>query len=195
MFSVRPDAGFRLASLMVDENGVEREAKDELSNGLLSLSDVRGAATVRATFEPEAPGPDQPAYVTVHASAGEHGAVSPSGDVRVKRGGSQTFSFVPESGYTLDKVLVGGSEVAAEGSSLMLTDLVADTEVHATFRPMSDGEPIPVFHDVVVSHGAHGRVWPSGVVQVEEGKSLSLLLVPDAGYEVAGVKVNGASKS
>lgn len=195
MFSVRPDAGFRLASLMVDENGVEREAKDELSNGLLSLSDVRGAATVRATFEPEAPGPDQPAYVTVHASAGEHGAVSPSGDVRVKRGGSQTFSFVPESGYTLDKVLVGGSEVAAEGSSLMLTDLVADTEVHATFRPMSDGEPIPVFHDVVVSHGAHGRVWPSGVVQVEEGKSLSLLLVPDAGYEVAGVKVNGVDVS
>lgn len=192
VFGVKPDPGYRLASLLVTEGGVQREAKGEVAGGLLTLPEVRGDVSVRASFEPDGSGPVVPEYVVVHAAADGHGTVSPSGDVRVQRGGSQTFSFVPADGYTLDKVYVDGAERAVEGFTLMLGALEADTELRATFRPIGGGDPeAPVFHDVTVTANAGGRVDPSGVVQVADGKSLAVTLSPDEGYEAAAVKVNG----
>lgn len=192
VFGVKPDQGYRLSSLKVTEGGAEREAKGEVVNGLFVVGDVHGDVSVRALFEPEGSGPVDPAYKTVHASAGQGGKVSPSGDVRVSDGESQTFSFVPDEGYTLDKVYLDGSEVQVEGFSITLSDLESDTDLHATFRLVGGGDkPVPTFYDVTISSGTHGRVWPSGVVSVEEGKSISVKIAPDAGYETASVKVDG----
>lgn len=192
VFGVKPDAGYRLASLLVTEDGVQREAKGEVAGGLLTLPEVRGDVVVRAAFEPDSAGPVVPEYVVVHAAADGHGTVSPSGDVRVQRGGSQTFSFVPAEGYTLDKVYVDGSVRAVEGFSLTLGGLDADAELLATFRPLEGGDPeAPVFRNVTVTANAGGRVDPSGVVQVADGKPLAVTLSPDEGYETAAVKVNG----
>lgn len=189
-FGVRPDAGFKLSSLKVKEGAVEREAKNEVANGMLVLPDVRGDVSISATFEPQ--GPVEPTYVTVHASAGQNGKVSPPGDVRVAKGGSQEFWFIPDTGYTLDEVFVDGSKQTVTGFSLKLENIQADTTLRATFRPVGGGDPtVPTFHDVSIASGANGSVSPSGVVQVEDGKSLSLLLSPNAGYEVSSVKVDG----
>ena len=189
-FGVRPDAGFKLSSLKVKEGAVEREAKNEVANGLLVLPDVRGDVSISATFEPQ--GPVEPTYVTVHTSAGQNGKISPSGDVRVAKGGSQEFWFIPDSGYTLDEVFVDGNKQTMTGFSLKLENLQADTVLRATFKPVGGGDPtVPTFHDVSIVSDANGSVSPSGIVQVEDGKSLSLLLTPNAGYEVSSVKVDG----
>ena len=46
---------------------------------------------------------------TITASAGSGGSISPSGEVSVNHGGSQTFAITPDAGYHVADVLVDGS--------------------------------------------------------------------------------------
>ena len=41
----------------------------------------------------------------------ENGGIYPNGRVRVKKGNNQKFTFVPDDGYELSKILVDGEEV------------------------------------------------------------------------------------
>ena len=53
---------------------------------------------------------------TITASAGEGGSISPSGSVRVSRGGDKTFTMKADEGYEIDDVLVDGESVGAVSS-------------------------------------------------------------------------------
>lgn len=72
--------------------------------------------------------------VTIMASAGEHGQISPSGSVAVPVHTNQTFDLIPEQGYTVDQLLV---DDVAQSRVLHYTfeDVVADHTISATFRP------------------------------------------------------------
>lgn len=65
----------------------------------------------------------------------------------------------------------------------------------APSAPGPEGTPEPVevanTHAVVVTAGPGGSVNPRGIVAVEDGGSLSFSFTPDAGFEVAEVKVDG----
>lgn len=50
---------------------------------------------------------------TITAKADEGGSISPSGSVRVSRGGSKTFTMKANDGYEIDDVLVDGESVGA----------------------------------------------------------------------------------
>jgi len=50
----------------------------------------------------------QPVTYTLSASAGAGGSISPSGNVTVSQGGSQTFTFAANSGYSISAVTVDG---------------------------------------------------------------------------------------
>lgn len=52
-------------------------------------------------------------HYTITASAGDGGAIMPSGEVSVARGASQTFSVVPESGYEVKEVKIDGVSYGA----------------------------------------------------------------------------------
>lgn len=71
--------------------------------------------------------------VTIMASAGEHGQISPSGSVTVPVHTNQTFDMIPEQGYTVDQLLVDG---IVQSSTLHYTfeNVVEDHTISATFR-------------------------------------------------------------
>lgn len=71
--------------------------------------------------------------VTIMASAGEHGQISPSGNVIVPVHSNQTFDLIPEQGYTVDQLLVDG---VAQSRVLHYTfeNVVEDHTISATFR-------------------------------------------------------------
>lgn len=50
---------------------------------------------------------------TITASAGENGAISPTGEVPVKKDADQSFTITPEEGYEVKDVLVDGQSVGA----------------------------------------------------------------------------------
>jgi len=48
---------------------------------------------------------------TISATAGSHGMITPSGDINVYHGEDQTFTITPETGYSIETILVDGNPV------------------------------------------------------------------------------------
>ena len=73
---------------------------------------------------------------TVTASAGANGKISPSGEVSVIQGRSKTFTFTPDPGYEIDKVLVGGTDVTAQvaDNQYTISNVTSDTTIEVTFK-------------------------------------------------------------
>ena len=59
---------------------------------------------------------EEKAEYTITASAGQNGTITPSGNVKVKEGESQSFSITPAQGYIIEKVLVDGENIGAKTS-------------------------------------------------------------------------------
>ena len=70
--------------------------------------------------------------VLVTATSG--GSVQPDGAISVLNGSGITLTFTPSSGYTLQKILVDGSD-AGQYSTISLSPVVHDMTVHAIFAP------------------------------------------------------------
>ena len=68
-----------------------------------TFPNVEADHTIAATFRSTGTSSGTTRY-TITASAGEGGAISPSGSVRVRRGSDQTFTITPDEGYELEKV-------------------------------------------------------------------------------------------
>lgn len=79
-----------------------------------------------------------PCY-TIKASAGANGTISPAGWCSVAENGSQTFTFTPDKGYTVAKVLVDGKSVGAV-KSYTFKDVTKDHTIEVIFMK-SNGNP------------------------------------------------------
>lgn len=91
--------------------------------------------------------PDIPEYV-ITATAGEHGKISPSGDVYVYDYNDQTFEITPDEGYEIDTLKVDGKAVDITTS---YTFKIVDTNhtIEATFKqtaPKPPVEELPTIH-------------------------------------------------
>lgn len=91
--------------------------------------------------------PDIPEYV-ITATAGEHGEISPSGDVYVYDYNDQTFEITPDEGYEIDTLKVDGKAVDITTS---YTFKIVDTNhtIEATFKqtaPKPPVEELPAIH-------------------------------------------------
>ena len=75
---------------------------------------------------------------TITASAGSHGSISPSGDVTVNQGSDKSFTITPDTGYSIDDVLVDGSSVGAE-NSYTFTNVTQDHTISAAFTSVAPG--------------------------------------------------------
>jgi parallel beta-helix repeat protein len=69
---------------------------------------------------------------TITASAGSHGSISPSGNVTVNQGSDKLFIIIPDTGYSIDDVLVDGSSVGAV-SSYTFINVTENHTISATF--------------------------------------------------------------
>ena len=52
-------------------------------------------------------------YYTIKATAGAGGSISPSGNVRICQGESQTFTITPNKGYAVSNVKIDGKSIGA----------------------------------------------------------------------------------
>lgn len=91
--------------------------------------------------------PDIPEYV-ITATAGEHGEISPSGDVYVYDYNDQTFEITPDEGYEIDTLKVDGKAVDITTS---YTFKIVDTNhtIEVTFKqtaPKPPVEELPAIH-------------------------------------------------
>jgi hypothetical protein len=86
---------------------------------------------------------------TIHASAGDHGSITPSGAVPVLSGGSQQFVIMADTGYKISSISVDNSPYSFTSGATSVnyngfTSVVADHTISAAFSAISPGEsPAP----------------------------------------------------
>lgn len=86
-----------------------------------------------------------PGSFTIQATAGENGSVTPAGKITVREGQTQVFTFTPNAGYTVDKVLVDGENVGVV-TSYTFKYVTKDHTIEVVFA--KSGETSGKFVDV-----------------------------------------------
>jgi hypothetical protein len=168
-YTITPDAGYQILDVMVDGVSV-----GPLTS--YTFDQVVEDHTIQASFTLDT--------VTITASAGTNGTISPAGGVSVNYGGSQSFSITPYTGYQVADVLVDGLSVGPV-SSYTFDQAIEDHTIQASF-----------FMDTVTitaSTGTNGSISPAGSVNVSIGSGQTFAISPDSGYVVSDVLVDGAS--
>ena len=117
-FTVSPDAGYFIDSVLVDGSSVGRPSS-------YTFPGVVSDHTIHAIFA-------NTLNHTITASAGANGSVTPSGSVSVADSTSHTFLIQPASGYLVADVMVDGASVGAL-ASYTFTNVTADHTLNASF--------------------------------------------------------------
>ncbi|MGD9044554.1 MAG: PilC/PilY family type IV pilus protein, partial [Desulfobacterales bacterium] len=123
---------------------------------------------------------------TVTAIAGSNGSIDPSGATNVVNGGSITLSIIPDAGYqVLDVVDNGKSEGPL--TSYTIDPVDKDHTIEVSFGATG-------YYVITTNPGSNGRILPAGPVAVAPGADQPFTIVPDDGYVVDEVIVDGKKK-
>ncbi|MEG0505698.1 MAG: hypothetical protein RR547_13705, partial [Raoultibacter sp.] len=197
-----PEAGWEVDEVYLNDALVQKGGTS------YRVTNVTQATKVSVSFkESRVPVPDPillPVTVKVMPTTSGvlGGTVSPSGTVSIPMGESKTYYIYPNSGYTVDKVLVNGSAVAVSpvtpGSLLHRTDspvsaaysfkvdsVLQDTTAEVYFAETSETPDPITTHPVVASASSGGMISSSGQVEVPHGAEMEFSVKADAGYHLA----------
>ena len=168
-FTITPDPGYRVADVTVNGDSIGARTSYCFEN-------VKGPHSISVSFE-------RAVYV-INASAESGGSISPSGEVSVQPGGSQTFTIRHNEGYHVTNVTVDGRSEGAV-TSYTFTNVTSNHNIHASFEINT--------YIITATAGSGGSISPSGAVKVQHGGSQTFNIKPDEGYRVADVAVDGIS--
>ncbi|RLL81716.1 InlB B-repeat-containing protein [Mesotoga sp. BH458_6_3_2_1] len=134
-FTITPDSGCEIDDVLVDGSSVGKVSS-------YTFDSVTSDHTIEAAFKKKT--------YTIVATAGSGGSISPSGNVVVEHGASESFTITPDSGYEIDDVFVDGSSVG-KVSSYTFGNVTSDHNISALFgRILSNDADL---EDLVVSPG------------------------------------------
>jgi len=123
---------------------------------------------------------------SVAASAGNGGAISPSGTLEMNVTQEQIFAITPEPGYAISDLLVDGVSRGAL-SSYTLSNPEGNHTIEAVFETIE--------YAVSITHSGYGAIDPAGPLTMTVEDTETLLFTPDAHYwYVQDVLVNGQSQ-
>jgi hypothetical protein len=181
-FYFTPNTGYEISQVLVD--GVNNTTA--VSNGSYTFSNVTTNHTISVSFKQKA----LPNY-TITASVGNYGgSISPSGNITVSQGGSQSFIFTPNVGYEIDQVLVDGvnNPTAVLYSGYTFSNVTANHSISVTFK-----QKVVPNYIIAASAGSNGSISPSGNVTISQGGSQIFTFTPNTGYEINQVLVDGVN--
>ncbi len=125
--------------------------------------------------------------LTITASAGPHGTISPLGDTQVPVNGSQTYTITPDETYQVDDVLVDGISVGAV-TSYPFTNVIAPHTIHATFK-------LKTYTLTVNTVGSGSVVKNPDLPSYNHGATVGLTASAAAGYTFTGWSGNATGST
>jgi uncharacterized repeat protein (TIGR03803 family) len=170
-FTANPQARSTVDTWYVDGRAAQT------GGNTFTLSDVTANHAVSVTFT--AP------WIKVNATAGNNGAINPSGDQEVSPGSSTTFTATPNPGYVVNAWSVEGTVQQIGGSSFTLSNVTADCHVKVTFSLMT--------FVLTPCAGANGTISPAAAQTVNYGDSKTYTAKPAKGHTVAAWQVDGVT--
>lgn len=178
-FAITPNEGYRIESVIVDagtEN--ERDVTEELVDGVFTFINIDADHTINATFRQ---------IVSVEISTNEGGFVSP--DIQhVDFGSDFTFYVEPDNCHAIASVTVNDEEVELENNSYTITNVTEVQTINVTFSL--------IIYEITVTEVENGTISPSGengVVAANCGEDYSFTIIPDSGFMIHAVLVDGDS--
>jgi hypothetical protein len=166
-FAITPDPGFSIDSVLEDGVNIGIVSSHSFTN-------IQANHTLAAFYS------DQ--RFRIVATAGSHGQVDPHDTVYVLGGDDRTFLMTPDPGYYVDSIVVDGLYVDST-SSYTFVNVQSDHTLRAKFAATQFA--------ITATAGAHGSISPSGVVMADYGSDVTFTLLPDVGYLVDSIKVDG----
>ena len=124
---------------------------------------------------------------TITASAGANGSITPSGDVAVGRGGSETFTITPDAHYRISEVRVDNivDPAAAAGGSYTFTNVQTNHTIAVSFTRSEV--------TITSTAGPGGSIAPKGKQTVRVNGTEIYTITANNHYHILDVKVDGAS--
>ena len=168
-FAITPDAGYRVADVLVD--GVSVGVVTSYQFPAITADHAISASFTLQPF-------------TITPTAGAHGAISPATPQTVTSGSTPTFAITPDTGYKVADVLVNGVSVGAV-TSYQFPAVMADRTISASFTLQT--------FTITPTAGAHGAISPATPQTVAYGSDATFTITPGIGYHVADVFVDGVS--
>lgn len=118
----------------------------------------------------------------ITTSSNTGGIIIPNGDVEIIDGGMQTFQFLPDIGYTIDKLLIDGIEQEIV-DSYTFENVTSDHVVELIFEPL--------YYNITSSSiNEGGTVYPLGDTNVQQGNSQTFNFFPNENYKVSKVLID-----
>ncbi|MBR5983433.1 MAG: T9SS type A sorting domain-containing protein [Bacteroidales bacterium] len=178
-FTITPNEGYRIESVIVDagtEN--ERDVTENLVDGVYTFANIDADHTINATFRQ---------IVRVEISTNEGGSVSP--DIQyVDFGSDFTFYVEPDNCHVIASVTVNDEEVVLDNNSFTITNVTEVQTINVTFSL--------IIYDIIITETENGTISPSGengVVAANCGEDYSFTIIPDSGFMIHAVLVDGDS--
>jgi uncharacterized repeat protein (TIGR02543 family) len=183
-YNFNTELGYRVSALYIDGTSVPVPVSKSYT-----FKNVKANHTIHVEFE------EFPYYIIQFgpdASQNAHGTVFPtlfpdalyyiavdSGTVAFP------FSIVPKTGYEIDKVYVDGfvNYSAIATGTYTFNNVNANHNIYATFKP--------IMFTVNATTTAGGTITPNGAVQVAYGEDQPFMAVPNTGYHLVAVYVDG----
>lgn len=168
-FTITADQGYDISDVLVDG----------LSQGPVSqyhFLNVIVNHTIEARFVRE--------QLTITASAGRGGGISPHGLLKVDYGVDRSFTVSAAQGYDIGDVRVDGNSVGAVSSYTFLR-VRTDHSIRASFDPKT--------YVITATKQGSGTISPRGSVPVRYGEDRTFAITPESGYKISDLRVDGAS--
>ena len=175
-FAVFPNTRYKVDTIFV--NGVYHE--EATNNHYYTFVNVRGDSTIHATFKKM--------EYTITATAGDYGTINPVGIATVEYGDSKTYTFIPNTGYSIDVVLINNvpNVAAALNGYHTFTNINQNHTIHVTFVKQT--------FTITSTATVGGTINPSGTITLEYGDHSPIYVIaPEDGYMVSQVLVDGAN--
>jgi len=164
-FTITPDTGYHIDSVIVD--GILTD-----STTSYTFSDVATDHTIRVVFGIN--------IYTIHATFGDHGSISPSGELEFGYGSTQRFEFLPDPSFGVTQVLVDGGVVDSTGG-YTFANITENHTIHVIFTRIRNRSGITVSQSVYektlyfgVRSGASYGIWgvdpDAGSIDSSEGE-------------------------
>lgn len=174
-FHFVPDVGYFVVDILVDGVSQGTGPSYEFVN-------VTGDHTISVLFETEI------APLTITASAGPNGSINPSGTIFLGQGSNLLFNATPDPGYEIDKLYVDGVDQGPI-TSYLFDSIIANHTISVTFKP------IEIRYTITASVlGSGGTISPAGGTVVGPGQNMTYTIIPDPGYRIKDVQVDGVSQ-
>jgi len=167
-YTITPDPGYHIENVFVNGEAVGAVPEFLFTN-------VHANHTIQARFGINS--------YTITPSAGHGGSILPRDPVTVEYGGIIDLLITPETGYHIADVFVDGVSIGSP-NEYTFTNIEKNHTLLASFA-------INRFA-ITTMAGSGGTIEPSGPVQASFGSSRTFSIIPDDGYHIATVSMDGS---